>query len=132
MPGSSPTRGPMGSLLVIVIGLLLLASATVLLAPSLTCAPFRLADLWDPGELPVPLPPHCGSTTEEPSDATARSLENQRQQAHLTLQESITCKISSSASHTRGYDPLWTQKMYVGGALRYKRHVLLAATQEVP
>ena len=51
----------------------------------------------------------------------------------LVLQETVTCKVSSTrASRAHSLDPQWIQQMYVGGVLRYKRHVLIAATQEAP
>jgi len=105
-------------------------AAVFVLAPSWTCAPFRLGDIVDTGELPPPVPPDCTPTTEEPSPATIQTLENQRQEMGLALQETLTCKVPSSRAHH--LDPQWLQRMYIGGILRYRRHVLLAATQDVP
>jgi len=129
MPQFSPNQIPLGVGWVLLGALALLIAAVLLLAPSWTCAPFRLGDLADPGELPPPLPPDCVSTTEEPSPATIQALENQRQEMRLVLQGTLTCKVSSSRTHR--LDPQWLQRMYIGGTLRYRRHVLLAATQEV-
>jgi hypothetical protein len=129
MPQFSPNQTPIGVGWVLAGALALLIAAVFLLAPSWTCAPFRLGDLADPGELPPPLPPDCVSTTEEPSAATVQPLETQREQMGLILKETVTCKVPASRAHR--LDPQWLQRMYVGGALRYRRHVLLAATQEV-
>ena len=129
MPQFSPNQTPIGVGWVLAGAFALLIGAVLLLAPSWTCAPFRLADLADPGELPPPLPPDCASTTEEPSPATIQALESQRQEMRLVLQGTLICKVSSS--RTRHLDPQWLQRMYIGGTLRYRRHVLLAATQDV-
>ena len=99
-------------------------------APSWTCAPFRLGEIVDPGELPPPLPPDCVSTGIEPSENTAKSLEDQRQQMGLTLLGTTTCKVAITKK-SRGLDPQWMQKMYVAGTIRYQRHVLIATTEDV-
>ena len=118
---------------VLVGGLTILAVVVLLVAPSWTCAPFRLADLISPGELPAPLPPNCAPTSEEPSEATLRTIDTQREEMGLALQETVTCKVPASlGSHTHPQNSQWTQQMYVGGVLRYKRHVLIAATEDVP
>jgi hypothetical protein len=115
------------------IAFVLVLTGVLLVAPSWTCAPFRLGDLIDPGELPPPLPPNCAPTAEGPSDATLRTIDSQREEMGLALQETLTCKVASpKGSRAHPADPQWTQRMYVGGVLRYKRHVLIAATQDVP
>jgi hypothetical protein len=114
-------------------GLALVIAVGSFVAPSWTCAPFRLGDLADPGELPPPLPANCTPTSEEPSEATIKALDSQREEMGLTLQGTVTCKVASSGrSHARGVDPRWLQNLYIGGVLRFKRHVLIAATQDVP
>jgi hypothetical protein len=114
-------------------GLALLAVVVSFVAPSWTCAPFRLGDLIEPGELPVPLPPNCAPTADGPSADTMRSLDAQREEMGLALQETITCKVAASpGSRANPLNSQWTRQMYVGGVLRYKRHVLIAATQDAP
>jgi hypothetical protein len=99
-------------------------------APSWTCVPFRLGEIFDPGELPAPLPPNCVSSGDEPSDATSKSLEDQRQQMGLTLLGTTTCKVLA-VNKTHRLDPQWVQKMYVAGMIHYQRHVLIATTEDV-
>src|ERR1700723_404552 len=77
-------------------GLALLAVVVSFVAPSWTCAPFRLRDLIEPGELPVPLPPNCAPTAEGPSADTMRTLDAQREEMGLALQETVTCKVVAS------------------------------------
>lgn len=129
MPQFSPNQTPIGAGWVLTGSLVAVIAAVFFLAPSWTCIPFRLGDLTDPGELPPPLPPNCAPTTEEPSPATIQALDAQRREMGLVLKETVTCKVLSSRA--RHSDPQWIQKMYIGGILRYRRHVLLAATQEV-
>ncbi len=112
---------------------MLVIGVVFLVAPAWTCAPFRLSDLVDPGELPPPLPPNCTPTAEEPSEATMKALDSQREEMGLALQGTATCKVSESrASRAHGIDPRWLQSLYIGGVLRFKRHVLIATTQDVP
>ncbi len=132
MPPISTKRGTIGSGWVVTGALALAILAVFLVAPSWTCAPFRLSDLADPGELPPPLPPNCAVASEEPSPATLQALEKQRDEMGLALQGTVTCKVVSAGSRGHRLDPAWVQNMYTGGALRYKRHVLIAATEEVP
>jgi len=129
MPQFSPNQNLIGAGWVLTGSLVAVIAAVFLLAPSWTCIPFRLGDLTDPGELPPPLPPNCMPTTEEPSPATIQAIEAQRRDMGLVLKETVTCKVSSSRAHHP--DPQWIQKMYIGGILRYRRHVLLGVTQEV-
>jgi hypothetical protein len=115
---------------ILVLGLFVVIGATVIFAPAWTCAPFLVGDLASPGELPPPVPPGCVSTAEPASDETMQTLENKRQQMGLELKETVSCVVP--AAREKKLDPQWLPKMYVGGMLRYRRHVLLAATQELP
>jgi hypothetical protein len=124
--------GPISTGLLLAVLLALAVAAVFLLAPAWTCAPFRLGDLYDPGELPPPLPTNCAPTAEEPSEDTLRALDSQREELGLRLQETVTCKVSwSQKSRVHGIDMRWFQSLYGGGVLRFKRHVLVAATQDV-
>ena len=108
--------------------------ALFFVAPSWTCAPFRLADILDSSELPPPLPANCMPTNESPSEATMQTIESQRQARGLLLQGTITCIIPSSrAVHaSRPSDQQWLGDIYVDGTFEYRRHVLLSAWQDVP
>ncbi|MBZ5706922.1 MAG: GGDEF domain-containing protein [Acidobacteriia bacterium] len=105
-----------------------------LVAPSWTCAPFLLGDIFDTSELPAPLPANCVPTTEEPSEATLRSLESQREARGLVLRGRVTCKIPSSPGtrSSRARDQQWLDNIYAGGTLQYHRQVLIAASQDAP
>jgi hypothetical protein len=127
MPAYDHHRAPLSIFWVIVIALFILVGATIVFAPAWTCAPFRLADLSAPGELPPPLPPGCIPTAET-TDELIQALESKRQQMGVELKETVSCIVPASRMKT--LDPQWLQKMYEGGTLRYRRHVLLAATQD--
>ncbi|HEX8814714.1 MAG TPA: hypothetical protein VF753_04360 [Terriglobales bacterium] len=130
MPQYSPHRAPLSVFWVIVIALFILISATIVFAPAWTCAPFRLADLSSSGELPPPMPPGCVPMAEAVPDEMLQALENKRQQMGVELKETVSCVVP--AAQAKRLDPQWLQKMYEGGTLRYRRHVLLAATQDSP
>jgi hypothetical protein len=128
VPQYSPHRTPLSIFWVLVIALFVVVAGVVIFSPAWTCAPFRLGDLAEPGELPPPMPPDCVPTPEVASDETLQALESKRQQMDLELKETVTCMVP--ASRAKKLDPQWLQKMYTGGMLRYRRHVLLAVTQE--
>jgi diguanylate cyclase (GGDEF)-like protein len=116
-------------------GLILLGILAVfVLAPAWACAPFRIGDIMDSSELPAPLPLNCLPTSDTPSDATIESLENQRQARGLILQSTVTCKIllPTGARASRMRDPHPLENLYPGGTIEYKRHILIAASQDVP
>jgi hypothetical protein len=112
----------------VVIALFVVISAVTILAPAWTCAPFRLGDLSDPGELPPPLPPGCVPRAQEVSEQTLQALEDRRAQMGLELKETLTCLVPAARAKT--LDAQWLPKMYEGGTLRYRRHVLLAAKED--
>jgi len=113
----------------------LLAGLVVLyfVAPSSLCAPFLLHDGLSASELPPPLPSDCAPTNERPSDAAMQSLESQRLARGLQLEGTVTCKITSSGpkDHSTQIDQQWLDSIYVNGTMQYKRHVLLAAHENV-
>jgi hypothetical protein len=92
-----------------------------------------LADVLETGEMPPPLPANCAPTSEQLSDATLQSLDKQREDSGLLLQETITCKIPSTAkSHSEGLsNQKWLSALYVNGVYQYRRHVFLSASQDV-
>lgn len=104
-------------------------------APAWTCAPFRLGDVFDSSELPPPLPPDCFTTTDQPSDALLQSLDAQRESEGLGLQRTITCKVRSYAATGKRLARLrtqqWAEEVYSGGTIHYRRHVLIAGSEEV-
>ena len=113
----------------IVLGVIVLA----VVAPSWTCLPFLLGDIVSPGELPPPLPPNCAPASEEPSPAIMQLLESRRVELGLKLLGTVTCKVPASPkSRSHSPDPQSVDSLYSGGMLQYKRHVLLAASEEVP
>ena len=120
---------------VILAGLLLLGILAVFVfAPAWACAPFRINDIMDSSELPAPLPLNCQPTSDTPSDATVQALENQRLARGLILQSTVTCKIvlPTGAHSSRLRDPQPLENLYPGGTIEYKRHILIAASQDVP
>ena len=112
----------------------LVVIALLFLAPSWTCAPNLVSDLLNSGELPPPLPNNCTLTTEKPSDAIFESLEKQREAGELELQETVVCKIAAPSKNRNGAgrEQQWLGSLYTDGRLQYRRHVLLAASQDVP
>lgn len=113
-------------------GVFVLAVAVVLLlAPSWTCAPNLVGDIFDSGELPPPLPANCVLASERPTEAMMHSISKQREISELEFQGTITCKISSSPRSGRGQEQ-WLVNLYADGRLQYRRHVLIAASQDVP
>jgi diguanylate cyclase (GGDEF)-like protein len=108
--------------------------ALIWISPAWTCAPFRVRDVVEGGELPPPLPVNCGATADVPSDSTLESLDQQREARGLLLQETVTCKISlpPKARRERGSDQQWLPDLYVNGRYQYRRHVFLATSQDVP
>lgn len=119
----------------LLIGGIILAALAVLwlVAPSSFCTPFLLHDALSASELPPPLPADCAPTSERPSDATIQTLETQRQARGLVLEGTVTCKITSAGLKDRSaqIDQQWLDTIYVNGAMQYKRHVLLAAHENV-
>ncbi len=116
--------------------LLLIVAIGVLFAvdPVSTCAPFRLRDVIEPGELPPPLPATCVPTSDSPSEATIQELDKRRRARGLLLQNTITCKIpsSSGARADRARDRQWLANFYADGTFQYRRHIFIAASEEVP
>ena len=108
--------------------------ALFIFAPAWACAPFRLGDILDTSELPPPLPGNCQPTADAPSEALLQSLESQRQTRGLILQSTVTCKIvlPSGARAIRQRDPHPLESLYPGGTIQYRRHVLIATSQDVP
>jgi diguanylate cyclase (GGDEF)-like protein len=104
-----------------------------LVAPATLCAPLLLGDVFNSNELPPPLPADCVLTNEHPSDATLHTLESQRATRGLILEGTVTCKISSSGPKDRSVqiDQAWLDTIYINGTMQYKRHVLLAAHENV-
>jgi diguanylate cyclase (GGDEF)-like protein len=109
-------------------------AALIFVAPSWTCAPNLVGDVLDSSELPPPLPPNCVLTTERPTEAMMQSIDKQREAGDLELQGTVTCKIPSSPSTRSGrsQEQQWLGTLYTDGRLQYRRHVLLAASQDVP
>jgi diguanylate cyclase (GGDEF)-like protein len=105
-------------------------------APAWTCAPFRLGDIFDSSELPPPLPPDCFTTADHPSDPVLQALDSQREAQGLELQRTLTCKVRFSsvvaARANRLKNQQWMDEVYSGGTIHYRRHVLLAASEDVP
>ena len=105
-------------------------------APAWTCAPFRVGDIIDSSELPPPLPPDCFPTPDRPSDAILQTLDSQREAQGLALQRTVTCKVRFQAgsagrlAHVRNQQ--WMDEVYSGGTIQYRRHVLLAASEDSP
>jgi diguanylate cyclase (GGDEF)-like protein len=122
--------------LVLATALLLGFVALFFVAPAWTCAPFRAAEIIDSSELPPPLPPDCFPSVDHPSDALLLSLDTHREAQGLMLQRTITCKVklaSGPAGRTaRTRQQQWIDEVYSGGSLQMRRHVLLAATEDVP
>ena len=119
---------------VILAGLLLLGILAVFVfAPAWACAPFRISDIMDSSELPAPLPLNCQPTADTPSDATLQSLESQRLARGLILQSTVTCKIllPTGAHASRMRDPHPLENLYPGGTIEYKRHILIATSEDV-
>lgn len=121
----------------LVAGIFLTAIAIlILLAPSWTCAPNLVTDIFDSAELPPPHPADCVPGAERPSDATIQTIESQREADGLELQGTVTCKMaafSKSKSKARGNrDQQWLGTLYTDGRLQYRRHVLIAASEDVP
>jgi diguanylate cyclase (GGDEF)-like protein len=107
--------------------------AMLLLAPSWTCAPNLVGDIFDSSELPPPLPANCVLTSERAADAIIQSIEKQRQEMGLELQSTVTCKIASSHSRRSGAaQDQWLSSLYDGGKLQHRRQVLITAWQDVP
>ncbi len=116
----------------VVLGILILSIAVlVFIAPSWTCAPNLVGDIFDSGELPPPLPGNCALTTERPTEAMMQSISKQREASELEFQGAITCKIPSTPRSGRGQEQ-WLGNLYADGRLQYRRHVLIAASQDVP
>lgn len=114
-------------------GVFVLAVAVLLfLAPSWTCAPNLVGDIFDSGELPPPLPANCVLTTERPTEAMMQTISKLRDLGDLEFQGAVTCKIPSSPRSTRVQDQQWLGNLYADGRLQYRRHVLVAASQDVP
>ena len=123
------------SIPLVLAGLLLLGILAVFVfAPAWACTPFRIGDILDSSELPAPLPLNCQPTSDTPSDATLQSLESQRLARGLMLQSTVTCKIvlPAGAHASRMRDPHPLENLYPGGTIEYKRHILIAASQDVP
>ncbi|HKS73081.1 MAG TPA: GGDEF domain-containing protein [Terriglobales bacterium] len=136
LPGAVQRIAPKRKLrLSLLIAGVALAAVAVLwfVAPSSFCTPFLLHDALSSSELPPPLPADCAPTSERPSDATIQGLETQRQARGLVLEGTVTCKISSSGpkDHSAQIDQQWLDTIYVNGTMQYKRHVLLAAHENV-
>lgn len=115
-------------------GALLAAVAILCFAvPSTLCTPFLVRDILNSNELPPPLPADCAPTAESPSEATLQSLDRQRDARGLVLEGTVTCKIASSGPKDRSpqIDQQWLDTIYVNGTMQYKRHVLLAAHENV-
>jgi diguanylate cyclase (GGDEF)-like protein len=118
----------------LIAGILLAALAVLfVVAPTSFCTPFLLHDALSTNELPPPLPSDCAPTNESASEATIQSLETQRQARGLLLEGTVTCKISTSGpkDHSAQIDQQWLDTIYVNGSMQYKRHVLLAAYENV-
>lgn len=130
----SPARDPVPVRLLISLVLLAGIAGLVLFKPVASCAPFRLHDVFSTDELPPPLPANCAATTATPSALTLASLETQRDAGKLTLQETVTCKVTLSSKNRadRARDQQWLSTLYVNGAYQYRRHVFLAAWEDVP
>lgn len=111
-------------------------AALLFLAPSWSCAPNLTTDIFDSGELPPPLPPDCILTTDKVSEATMQTLEKEREADELELQGIVTCKMASaSSSGARSgniRDQQWLGTLYTDGRLQYRRHVLIATSEDVP
>lgn len=120
----------------LIVSLVLVASIAGLLLfkPVSSCAPYRLYDIFSSNELPPPLPVNCSATTERPLPATLEALDQQREAARLSLQETVTCKVSLSSKNRaeRIRDQQWLSTLYVNGSYQYRQHVFLAAWQDVP
>ena len=130
---SPPARERIRVGLIVSVVLLVAVVALLWISPVWSCAPFRLRDVLEAGELPPPLPTDCAPTSETLSDATMQSLDRQRENGGLLLQETITCKIPA-ARKSRGEgtrDQQWLSALYVNGVYQYRRHVFLAASQDV-
>ncbi len=102
------------------------------LAPSWTCAPNLIGDIFDSGELPPPLPANCALTSERPTEAMVQTIGKQPDLGDLEFQGAVTCKISASPRSTRVQDQQWLGNLYADGRLQYRRHVLVASSQDVP
>jgi diguanylate cyclase (GGDEF)-like protein len=131
-----PTRRRIRLSVVLAVALAVGFLALFFVAPAWTCAPFRVADIFDSSELPPPQPPDCFTTADHPSDAILQMLDTQREAQGLQLQRTITCKVrfSSSASAARTArlkNQQWMDEVYAGGVIHYRRHVLLAASEDV-
>ncbi|MGH9511937.1 MAG: GGDEF domain-containing protein [Terriglobales bacterium] len=104
-------------------------AALIFLAPSWSCAPNLVGDILDSSELPPPLPENCVLTTERPAEAIIQSIEKQREAAGLELQGTVTCKVPSTTGRSGNSQDQWLGSLYADGKLQYRRHVLLAASQ---
>jgi hypothetical protein len=91
-------------------------------------------DIFSSDELPPPLPVNCAATTDRASDLTLASLERQRDAAQLSLQETVSCKVTLSSRNRaeRARDQQWLSTLYVNGTYQYRRHIFLAAWEDVP
>ncbi len=113
-------------------GILILGIAVlVFVAPSWTCAPNLVGDIFDSGELPPPLPANCVLTTERPTATMMQFITKRREVSELEFQGAITCKILSSPRSGHSQEQ-WLGNLYADGRLQYRRHVLIAASQDVP
>ena len=60
-----------------------------------------------------------------------QTISKQRDVSDLEFQGAVTCKIlSSSARSNRLQDQQWLENLYADGRLQYRRHVLIAASQD--
>ncbi len=136
LPAAAPRLVPRRRirLSLLVLGVIAAALAVLaLVAPSTLCTPFLVGDILNSSELPPPLPADCVPTAERPSEATLRALDGQRENRSLILEGTVTCKINSSGPKDRStqIDQQWLDSIYVNGTMQYKRHVLLAAYENV-
>jgi len=106
------------------------------IAPAWTCAPLRLGDLLNAGELPPPLPSDCFPSADHPSDAVLQMFDSQRESDGLVLQRTITCTIrvpsGAPGRLVRTRQQQWMDDVYSGGSFQMRRHVLLATTEDAP
>ena len=132
-PGSPPRSFPARHRIRVswvLAGLLVIGvAALVVFAPSWTCAPNLVGDIFDSGELPPPLPANCVMTTDRPTEAMIQNI--RKEVENLEFQGTVTCKIPSSPRSGRSQEQ-WLGNLYPGGRLQYRRHVLIAASQDVP